>query len=132
MLTGSTAKEGDTGATGGLLVQLGGQGLILAKDFTTVLNEHGSTRNRTFAVAREIYDGRFTRHLGTGGGRTYEWEGKAGFLGAVTEAIDTTDLGLMGERFIYYRLPAVTPEDDFVACVAANENAGHQREIRNQ
>jgi hypothetical protein len=130
LLTGSPAKEGDIGATGGLLMHLGERGVLLAKDFTTVLSEHGSTRSRTFAVLREVYDGRFTRHLGTHGGRTFEWEGHAGFIGAVTEAIDTSDLGLMGERFLYYRLPDQGPEDDFLACLVADENAGHPGEIR--
>jgi hypothetical protein len=36
----------------------------------------------------------------------------------------------LGERFSYYRIPASTPHDDFNACVVADENAGHQREIR--
>lgn len=130
LLSGSSTREGDTRATGGLLMQVGEEGLLVAKDFTTALQEHGSTKNRTFAVLREVFDGRFTRTLGTAGGRVFSWEGKLGFLGAVTEAIDTSDLGLMGERFIYYRLPLATATDNFNACIVANENAGHQREIR--
>ena len=73
---------------------MGERGVLVFKDFTTVVSEHDSTRNRLFACLREIYDGRFTRLLGTKGGRTFEWEGKAGLIGGVTEAIDTVNLGL--------------------------------------
>jgi hypothetical protein len=131
LLSGSSTKEGSS-ATGGLLMQLGEAGLIVASDFGTLLNEHGSTRNRMFACLREVFDGKFVRRLGTDGGRTFAWAGHAGFMGACTEAVDSpsVDLGLLGERFSYYRMPASTPADDFLACVTADEHAGRQREIR--
>jgi hypothetical protein len=105
---------------------------MVVSDFGTLLNEHGSTRNRLFACLREVFDGKFVRRLGTEGGRTFSWEGHAGFVGACTEAIDSPsiDLGLLGERFTYYRMPAITAADDFLACVAADENAGRQPAIR--
>jgi len=87
LLSGSSTKEGSS-ATGGLLRQLGERGLMVVSDFGTLLNEHGSTRNRLFACLREIFDGRFVRRLGTDGGRTFAWKGHAGFIGACTEAID--------------------------------------------
>jgi hypothetical protein len=131
LLSGSSTREGSS-ATGGLLMQLGGRGLIVASDFGTLLNEYGSTRNRMFACLREVFDGKFVRRLGTDGGKTFAWAGHAGFLGACTEAVDSpaVDLGLLGERFSYYRMPASTPADDFLACVTADEHAGRQREIR--
>ncbi|MHB1582212.1 MAG: hypothetical protein ACYCU7_03220 [Acidimicrobiales bacterium] len=131
LLSGSPARNG-SGATGGLLRQLGERGLIVASDFSTLLNEHGSTRNRLFACLREVYDGKFVRRLGTEGGRSFAWAGHAGFVGAVTEAIDAPniDLGLLGERFVYYRVPTVSADDEYMACVVADENAGRQAEIR--
>jgi hypothetical protein len=36
----------------------------------------------------------------------------------------------LGERFSYFRMPSASPEDDFMACVVADENAGHQRDVR--
>ena len=130
LLSGSLSRDQE--ATGGLLLQLGDRGLILAPDFGTVLTEHASTRNRLFACLREVYDGRFVRRLGTAGGRTFAWKGHAGLIAACTEAIDTPsiDLGILGERFIYYRVPRSTPEDDFIACQVAAENAARQPEIR--
>ena len=133
LLSGSPAKDG-SGASGGLLRQVGERGLIVASDFGTLLNERGSTRNRLFACLREIFDGKFVRRLGTEGGRTFAWSGHAGFVGASTEAIDSPsiDLGLLGERFSYYRVPVVTADDDFLACVQADDNAGRQRQIRDE
>jgi hypothetical protein len=131
LLSGSPSREG-TGATGGLLRQVGEQGLMVAPDFGTLLNEHASTRNRMFALLREVFDGKITRHLGTGGGRSFAWRGHVGFLGAVTEAIDSPniDLGLLGERFVYYRIPKDTPDDDLMACRMVDRNAGRQPEVR--
>jgi hypothetical protein len=132
LLSGSSVRAGDTGATGGLLMQLGEAGLLVFKDFTTVLSEHGSTRARLLACLREVYDGSYTRRLGTMGGRTFTWEGKAGFLGAVTGAVDNVDFGLLGERFVYYRLPAQDENAEFLSGLAAIENVGRQGEIRRE
>lgn len=130
LLSGGLSK--DDAATGGLLLQLGARGLIVAPEFGTVLTEHASTRNRLFTCLREVYDGCFVRRLGTAGGRTFAWSGHAGLIGACTEAIDTpaVDLGLLGERFTYYRIPTSSPDDDVMACQVAANNAGHQPEIR--
>jgi hypothetical protein len=132
LLAGSISK--DSRATGGLLRQLGDRGLIVAPDFGTLLNEQGSTRGRVFACLREVFDGRLVRRLGTEGGRTFDWRGHAGFVGAVTEAIDSphVDLGLLGERFVYFRLPPVTARDEYAACIVVDHNAGRQRDIRAQ
>lgn len=131
LLSGSSVREGSP-ATGGLLMQLGERGLIVAPDFGTLLNEHGSTRNRMFALLREVFDGKLVRRLGTDGGRTFAWVGHAGFLAACTEAKDSSanDMGPLGERFTQYRMPPSTPADDFLSCVVADQNSGRQREIR--
>ncbi len=132
LLSGSVSR--DERSTGGLLREVGDRGVIVASDFGTLLNEHGSTRNCLFACLREVYDGKLVRRLGSKGGQPYVWTGHAGFIGACTEAVDSAaiDLGLLGERFSYYRVPAVTPNDDFLACMVADENAGRQRSVRDQ
>jgi hypothetical protein len=132
LLSGSPSKDPD--ATGGLLRQIGERGVMVAPDFGTLLNEHGSTRGLVFASLREIFDGRLIRRLGGNGGQTHAWEGHCGFVGAVTEAIDapSVDLGLLGERFTYFRMPPATPEDEFAACVAVEDNAGRSRDIRSE
>jgi hypothetical protein len=132
LLAGSAVKDHDDRPTGGLLIELGDQGVLVFKDFTTVISAHASTLNRLFACLREVYDGRFTRRLGTKGGTTFEWQGKAGLIGGVTEAIDTVDLGLLGERFVYYRLPELAEPDSYRASKRTLGNMGQQRENRNR
>jgi hypothetical protein len=58
------------------------------------------------AALREIYDGAWTRHLGTDGGKTLAWKGKLGLIFGVTNAIDShhSVIGAMGERFVLNRL----------------------------
>ena len=111
---------------------IGDRGIMVVSDFGTLLNQHGSTRNRLFACLREVFDGKFIRSLGTNGGTWYGWSGHAGFIGACTEAIDapSIDLGVLGERFTYYRLPEVTHYDEFLTCTVADEHAGHQADVR--
>jgi hypothetical protein len=125
LLSGSSVR----GANGGLLMQLGATGLLVFKDFTTALSKHGSARAELLACLREVYDGSYTRRLGPG---TFMWEGKAGLLGAVTGAVDNVDFGLLGERFVYYRLPAQDENAEFLSGLAAIENVGRQGEIRRE
>lgn len=128
LLSGS---PGD-GGTGGALFEIHPRGILLASDFGTLLNEHSGTRGRVFACLREVYDGKFTRKLGTTGGKSFGWTGHAGFLGACTEAIDgrQVDLGILGERFTYFRLPETTPSDEYMTCVVTDEQRGHLDDIR--
>jgi hypothetical protein len=58
------------------------------------------------AALREIYDGEWTRHLGTDGGRTLAWRGKVGLIFGCTGVIDGhySVIGSMGDRFLLNRL----------------------------
>ena len=68
LLSGTPKKERDAGAKGGLLRQVGPFGLLLVKDFTSVLSMARDSRTSVLAALREVYDGSWTRHVGTGGG----------------------------------------------------------------
>jgi hypothetical protein len=69
---------------------------------------HTETRGEVMAALREIYDGRWTRHIGSDGGRTLSWAGKIGLLFAATPAIDSyySVIGSLGDRFLFSRLIA--------------------------
>ena len=43
--------------------------MIVAKDFTSVLAMDTNYRGKVLAALREVYDGDYTRQLGTDGGR---------------------------------------------------------------
>jgi hypothetical protein len=126
LLSGSPGNNG----SGGLLFEIGDQGLLVFNDLSVLLGEHGSTRPRIFGLMRELFDGELTRQVGTEGGRRLHWRGKVGLLGAVTEAVDVLDIGLMGERIAYYRLPPIDVVEERETGLFALENVGRQQEMR--
>src|SRR5439155_21641856 len=107
-------RERSKDAKGGLLREIGEFGILLHKDFGSVISMNRDTRAQVLAALREIYDGSWTRHVGTDGGRTLSWSGKVGLLAGCTPAIDLDRhyavMGSMGERFTLYRLPKVDAE----------------------
>jgi hypothetical protein len=109
LLSGTARRERGSDATGGLLDGLD-SGLLLLKDFTSVLSLHHDTRVALLAAFREIYDGSWVRHVGVDGGRELAWEGKLGFVAASTGIIDSHHavMSQMGERFVLCRLLAAT------------------------
>ena len=112
LLSGTPKKESKN-ARGGLLKVMGDFGVLLCKDFTSTLAMNRDARGPALAALREVYDGRWTRHVGSDGGRTLHWHGKAGFIGGVTEAIDSHHAvtSALGERFLLFRLPVPSDTD---------------------
>ena len=106
LLSGTSKKETDAASTGGLLRTIGDSGIILCKDFGSVLSMHRDARASVLAALREVYDGSWTRLVGTDGGKTLAWQGRVGFLAGCTQTIDRHHavMGAMGERFALYRL----------------------------
>jgi energy-coupling factor transporter ATP-binding protein EcfA2 len=129
LLSGTPKRDRDARSKGGLLREIGSYGLLLAKDLTSVLSMHSDTRAGLLAALREVYDGSWTRHVGTDGGRTLHWEGKVGLIGGVTETIDRHHgvMSTMGERFILYRLPKVDSAEQARRSFA---HAGREKEMR--
>ena len=94
------------GAKGGLLREIGDRGLLVVKDFGSILSMYRDARAATLAALREIYDGHWTRIVGSDGGRVLHWEGQVGLVGAVTPALDSyhSVMAALGERFLLVRL----------------------------
>jgi hypothetical protein len=80
---------------------------------------------------REIYDGSWTRHVGSDGGTTLHWSGKLAVIAGCTDTIDshTAVIGTMGERFAFYRLPTV---DDRKLSRHALRMAGKEAQMRDE
>jgi hypothetical protein len=106
LLSGTPKKQQAKGAKGGLLQQIGDFGILVFKDFGSILSMHTETKAETLAALREVYDGSWTRHLGSDGGRTLHWQGKVGLITAATGVIDShyAVIGAMGDRFLFSRL----------------------------
>jgi hypothetical protein len=109
LLSGTPKKQHDKNAKGGLLRQIGDFGIIALKDFGSILSMRPDAKAEVLAALREIYDGAWTRHLGTDGGRTLGWQGKIALLFAATGVIDSHYgvIGAMGDRFLLSRLAPV-------------------------
>jgi hypothetical protein len=107
LLSGTSTKERAKGAKGGLLREIDAFGILLMKDFTSTLAQNRDTRAQTLSALREIYDGHWSRPVGTEGGKVLHWSGKVGLVAGVTPAIDAHHavLSELGDRFIFYRLP---------------------------
>jgi hypothetical protein len=106
LLSGTPRKQHEKGAHGGLLRQIGDFGIVAAKDFGTILSMPAEKRAEILAALREIYDGRWTRHFGTDGGKTLDWKGKLGFIFGTTAAIDShySVIAALGDRFLLNEL----------------------------
>jgi hypothetical protein len=115
LLSGTPKKQRDKTAKGGLLQQIGDFGIIVLKDFGSILSMHPETKAEVLAALREVYDGAWTRHLGTDGGRTLSWKGKVGVVFAATGVIDTHHgvIGSMGDRFLFSRLAPTQGQTQF-------------------
>jgi hypothetical protein len=111
LLSGTPRRQQSKGAKGGLLMQIGDFGIIALKDFGSILSMRPEPKAEVLAALREIYDGSWTRHLGSDGGRTLPWAGKIGLIFCATEAYDAhySVIGSLGDRFLLCRLkPADT------------------------
>lgn len=131
LLSGTAKKDFDKNAKGGLLRQIGKFGILVMKDFGSILSMRPDTKAETLAALREVYDGHWTRHLGTDGGKTLSWEGKVGLLFGSTGVIDSHySVGLeMGDRFLLSRF-SPTNEGQFVR--ALDHRGGDTRKMRTE
>ena len=98
-------KPKSSGATGGLLRKIGERGILVIKDVASILSSDRNVRAAIMAALREIHDGHWVRHVGSGGGRTLEWRGRIVVVGACTTAWDQahTAIASMGDRFVLIR-----------------------------
>jgi hypothetical protein len=129
LLSATPKRERGPDAKGGLLREVGEFGILLVKDFTSILSMQRDSRASLLAALRETYDGSWTRSVGTDGGRTLTWTGKLGMLGCVTGAIDSAHgvMGLMGERFVLFRMPEASAADQARAAIRRSNNTASMR-----
>lgn len=106
LLSATPARDRAKNATGGILRYLGEFGILILKDFGSILSMNKEGRNQVLAALREVYDGSWMRAVGSDGGQVFGWKGKIGVIAAVTPTIDRHHgvMATLGERFIFYRL----------------------------
>ena len=130
LLSATSSKEKAKDATGGLLRKLGDRGLLVIKDFTSILSMNRDSRAAVLAALREIYDGRWERNVGTDGGRTLTWTGRLVVIGAVTTAYDSAHgvIAAMGDRFALVRIDSCAGRLE--SGRQALRNVGHETQMR--
>ena len=130
LLSATSQKERATDATGGLLRTIGPRGLLVIKDMTSVLSMSRDMRGEVLAALREVYDGRWSRNVGTDGGRTLKWVGRIAVVGAVTTAWDRAHdvIATMGDRFVVVRMDSHHGRQ--AAGRQAIGNTGHEVQMR--
>ena len=80
LLSATSKKERSKEATGGLLRQIGERGLLVVKDVTSILSMQREMRAQVLGALREVYDGNWTRTVGTDGGQSLSWSGRVVFV----------------------------------------------------
>src|SRR5215472_7746948 len=104
----SATNKKKPGATGGILRRLGDQGVLVIKDFTSIISGDRKARTQILAALREIHDGKWNRSVGADGGQTVSWEGRIIVICACTTAWDSaySVVAQMGPRFVIIRSSA--------------------------
>ncbi len=99
---GILEKLGPTQQTGKTYITTG-NGIFLAKDFTTVLSMRREKRSVILGQLREIHDGQYKRAFGTGD--TKIWQGRVTIIAAVTPVLARhySIFAVLGERFLQVR-----------------------------
>ncbi len=127
LLSGTPRRDAEN-TKGGLLREIGGFGILQIKDFGSILSLNRDSRGPILAALREVYDGAWTRYVGSDGGRTLAWAGKCGLVGGATPSIDGfyAVMSILGERFTYFRLPET---NEVNKAEKALIHAGHETEM---
>jgi hypothetical protein len=132
LLSATPRKTRSKGATGGLLRRIGKRGLLVIKDFTSILSAGREVRAAMLAALREVHDGKWVRNVGTDGGQTLIWEGRIVVIGACTTAWDQAHavISVMGDRFVLVRSDSYTGR--LAAGKHAIDNTGREPAMRQE
>ena len=113
-----------------MLRVIGKHGILVNKDFGSILTMHSDTRDQLLQDLRDIYDGHWVRTLGVDGGRTLEWTGKCGFIGASTPEIDNhhSAVSRMGDRYLLLRLNLTDSDEQARRAIQGTGDEAEMRE----
>jgi len=126
-LSGMKLKAGQEAS---LLHRIGPKGVLVFKDFTTVLGLRDDRRTEILNQMREIYDGKIVKS--TGNGEDNNWEGKINVLAATTEVIysESNKQAANGIRFFNYVMPKMTMEEEFMMAKRSKKMINHAKTQR--
>jgi hypothetical protein len=127
LLSGTPRSQRAAGARGGLLQKIGARGFLVLKDFGSILSMRPESKAELLAALREIYDGKWTRVIGTDGGRILQWAGKIGLLFGCTRVYDSYYgvISELGDRFLLCRMEP--DKDQFLHAIKYANRAAQMR-----
>jgi hypothetical protein len=98
-------------------------GMMVFKDFTTILSKRKEDLAMIMAYLREIYDEEFEKTFGNG--KKIEFKGKVGIIAACTTIIYHVlgELSVMGDRLMFYQIEQADKRD-VQKKIFENEDAG--------
>jgi hypothetical protein len=132
LLSATSKRARNKDATGGLLLKIGARGILVIKDFTSILSIDRNVRTGVLSALREVHDGRWERNVGSDGGRTLSWTGRLVIVGACTTAWDQAHgvVSTMGDRFVLIRSSSRIGRT--TAGARAIKNTGAETEMRKE
>ncbi len=134
LLSASPKRSRRKDATGGLLRLIGERGILVIKDFTSILSADRNTRASVLAAVREVYDGHWVRNVGSDGGQTLSWKGRLAIIAACTTAWDAAHavVATMGDRFALVRLNSDIGQPRARSGLRAIGNTGDEAQMREE
>jgi len=116
-----TEKTANMAIKNSLLNQADGKILVI-KDLSPLLTEDYKELKAVMGILRSAYDGTFAKNFGNIG--RVEITCRFGLIAAVTDAIDDHAIvdAELGQRFIGYRMPAISLKDERAICDAILNN----------
>jgi hypothetical protein len=132
LLSASPRKQKTKASTGGLLKSIGARGILVIKDFTSILSTDSNVRTAILGALREVHDGYWCRDVGSDGGQRLEWRGRVIIIGACTTAWDQAHsvVASMGDRFVCVRSDSNVGRLESGAM--AIRNAGQETQMRQE
>ena len=132
LLSATSEREVSEQASGGLLRDLGDSAVLVIKDFTSILEMSGDSRSAVIAAVREVYDGQWSRVVGSDGGKQLDWSGRVTIITACTTKWDEvhSSVAALGDRFLLVRLDSTTPATRTALAMSALSAAGREAEMR--
>lgn len=105
-MTTATFASGTKGVKASLLSNLPPHGILLIKDYTTMLTKDKDSRGQILGQMRKIFDGDYRKKFGNA--EEVAWTGKLGMIAATTHEIYSNEMvsanASMGQRYLYYEM----------------------------
>jgi len=116
------------GKENSLLHRIGPKGVLVMKDYTSILSMRAEKRDVIISQMREIYDGAISKE--SGNGKSESWKGKLNWIGAVTESVylKEDESAGMGRRTINYVMPSQDRRKTTMRAVKNNKDSKEKRD----